>query len=130
MSKCESPHILIFVFQENADPVICRRVLSCNGYDEVCALLQYYQMEVRWPIRQLLIKAFCVMCSVHPPVIPILLNSVLPMELARSGSKYSRLSIAHSQKNKEVRSQSLQGCFEKTSFRCQDFTQLNFFNFS
>ncbi|XP_046680043.1 LOW QUALITY PROTEIN: NCK-interacting protein with SH3 domain [Homalodisca vitripennis] len=88
-------HELISIL-ENADPVICRRVLSqngyeeiCtllqsqNGYEEICTLLQYYQMEVRWPIRQLLIKSLCVMCAVHPPVISILLNSVLPMELAR-----------------------------------------------
>lgn len=68
---------------KNADPVICCRVLTSDSYENINKLLQYYQMEVRWPIRELLIQAFCCMCAIHPPVVTLLLNSVLPMELAR-----------------------------------------------
>uniref|UniRef100_A0A1B6DI14 SH3 domain-containing protein n=2 Tax=Clastoptera arizonana TaxID=38151 RepID=A0A1B6DI14_9HEMI len=67
----------------NADPSICQRVLSSNKYSNVCTLLEYYQMEVRWSIRELLLQAFHNMCNVHPPTIHVFLNSVLPMELAR-----------------------------------------------
>lgn len=40
-------------------------------------------METRWTIRQLLLQSFGVMCSLDPMVLTIMLNSILPMELAR-----------------------------------------------
>lgn len=40
-------------------------------------------METRWTIRQLLLQSFGVMCSLDPVVLTIMLNSILPMELAR-----------------------------------------------
>lgn len=49
----------------------------------ISTLIQYYQMEIRWSIRQLLLQAFGVLCSLDKTVINIMLNSVLPSELAR-----------------------------------------------
>lgn len=40
-------------------------------------------MEPRWTIRQLLLQSFGVMCSLDSVVLTIMLNSILPMELAR-----------------------------------------------
>lgn len=40
-------------------------------------------METRWTIRQLLLQSFGVMCSLDSVVLTIMLNSILPMELAR-----------------------------------------------
>lgn len=69
--------------QNNADINICRHVLSKDQFRAVCALIEYYQMETRWSIRQPLLQTFGVMCGIHASVITVLLNSVLPMELAR-----------------------------------------------
>ncbi|XP_023720301.1 NCK-interacting protein with SH3 domain isoform X2 [Cryptotermes secundus] len=67
----------------NADANISRHVMSGDKYHGVSSLVQYYQMEIRWSIRQLLLQAFGVMCSLDPTVVTLMLNSVLPMELAR-----------------------------------------------
>ncbi|KAK9513035.1 hypothetical protein O3M35_001317 [Rhynocoris fuscipes] len=67
----------------DADPAICRRVLKSADFEDVNMLIAYYQMEERFPIRQLLIQSFAIMCSLDKVIISILLNSVLPMELAR-----------------------------------------------
>ncbi|KAF7286376.1 hypothetical protein GWI33_005670 [Rhynchophorus ferrugineus] len=67
----------------NADTSISRHVISSNQYHVITTLIQYYQMEVRWSIRQLLLQAFGVLCSLDKTVINIMLNSVLPGELAR-----------------------------------------------
>ncbi|XP_030759186.1 NCK-interacting protein with SH3 domain [Sitophilus oryzae] len=67
----------------NADTSISRHVISSNQYHVIITLIQYYQMEVRWSIRQLLLQAFGVLCSLDKTVINIMLNSILPGELAR-----------------------------------------------
>lgn len=67
----------------NADPSISRHVIADEQYHVVFTLIQYYQMEARWSIRQLLLQAFGVMCSLDATVVSIMLSSVLPMELAR-----------------------------------------------
>lgn len=67
----------------NADPLISNRVLKSNDYTDVMMLVDYYQMEERNSIRQLLLQAFAVMCCLDKIIISLLLNSVLPMELAR-----------------------------------------------
>ncbi|XP_018561929.1 NCK-interacting protein with SH3 domain isoform X2 [Anoplophora glabripennis] len=67
----------------NADASISRHVISSDQYHVITTLIQYYQMEVRWSIRQLLLQAFGVLCSLDKTVINIMLNSVLPGELAR-----------------------------------------------
>lgn len=72
--------------QSNADPSISRHVIADEQYHVVFTLIQYYQMEARWSIRQLLLQAFGVMCSLDATVVSIMLSSVLPMELARYGT--------------------------------------------
>lgn len=72
-----------FCFQSNADASISRHVVSTEHYHVMTTLIQYYQMEVRWSIRQLLLQAFGVLCSLDRIVVSIMLNSVLPGELAR-----------------------------------------------
>ncbi|CAH1957588.1 unnamed protein product [Acanthoscelides obtectus] len=67
----------------NADASISRHVISSDQYHVITTLIDYYQMEVRWSIRQLLLQAFGVLCSLDKTVINIMLNSVLPCELAR-----------------------------------------------
>ncbi|KAL3267784.1 hypothetical protein HHI36_006913 [Cryptolaemus montrouzieri] len=67
----------------NADASISRHVISLDHYHCITTLIQYYQMEIRWTIRQLLLQAFGVLCSLDKTVVDIMLNSVLPGELAR-----------------------------------------------
>ncbi|XP_053981640.1 NCK-interacting protein with SH3 domain [Hylaeus anthracinus] len=67
----------------NADANVSRYILQQDQYDGVNVLIQYYQMEPRWTIRQLLLQSFGVMCSLDSVILTIMLNSVLPMELAR-----------------------------------------------
>ncbi|XP_063220969.1 NCK-interacting protein with SH3 domain isoform X2 [Bacillus rossius redtenbacheri] len=67
----------------NADPDISRHVMSREKYRDVVSLAHYYQMEVRWSIRKLLLRVFATMCNLDVAVIRLLLNSVLPAELAR-----------------------------------------------
>ncbi|XP_034176122.1 NCK-interacting protein with SH3 domain [Osmia lignaria lignaria] len=67
----------------NADANVSRYVLQQDQYNGVNILIQYYQMEPRWTIRQLLLQSFGVMCSLDSVILTIMLNSILPMELAR-----------------------------------------------
>lgn len=67
----------------NADANISKHVISSDQYAGVVTLTQYYQMEVRWSIRQPLLQALGVLCSLDRAIINIFLFSVLPMELAR-----------------------------------------------
>ncbi|XP_076168518.1 NCK-interacting protein with SH3 domain [Ptiloglossa arizonensis] len=67
----------------NADANVSRYILQQDQYNGVNVLIQYYQMEPRWTIRQLLLQSFGVMCSLDSVILTIMLNSVLPMELAR-----------------------------------------------
>lgn len=67
----------------NADANVSRHALRLDQYNGINTLIQYYQMEARWTIRQLLLQSFGVMCSLDPVIVTIMLNSILPMELAR-----------------------------------------------
>ncbi|KAH0552355.1 NCK-interacting protein with SH3 domain [Cotesia glomerata] len=67
----------------NADASVSRHALRQDQYNGIMTLIEYYQMEARWTIRQLLLQSFGVMCSLDPVVVGIMLNSILPMELAR-----------------------------------------------
>nr|XP_012229335.1 PREDICTED: NCK-interacting protein with SH3 domain isoform X1 [Linepithema humile] len=67
----------------NADANVSKYILRQDRYNGVTILVQYYQMETRWTIRQLLLQSFGVMCSLDAVVLTIMLNSILPMELAR-----------------------------------------------
>ncbi|XP_022905366.2 NCK-interacting protein with SH3 domain [Onthophagus taurus] len=66
----------------NADLNITRHVISSN-YHVINNLILYYQMETRWPIRQLLLQSFGILCNLDKTVVNIMLNSVLPCEIAR-----------------------------------------------
>ncbi|KPP57271.1 hypothetical protein Z043_125027, partial [Scleropages formosus] len=67
----------------DADPEVCRRMCRANQFEAVLSLVTYYQMEHRVSLRLLLLKVFGAMCSLDPALISTLLNSILPMELAR-----------------------------------------------
>lgn len=67
----------------NADNKISCLVMSQDDYECIVMLIQYYQMEVRWSIRQLLLKAFGVVCNLDLIALRVMLSSVLPVELAR-----------------------------------------------
>ncbi|XP_014908893.1 NCK-interacting protein with SH3 domain [Poecilia latipinna] len=67
----------------DADPEVCKRMCKSNNYENVLSLVSYYQMEHRVSLRLLLLKVFGAMCSLDAVLISTLLNSILPMELAR-----------------------------------------------
>ncbi|XP_028262374.1 NCK-interacting protein with SH3 domain isoform X1 [Parambassis ranga] len=67
----------------DADPEVCKRMCKANDYENVLSLVSYYQMEHRVSLRLLLLKVFGAMCSLDAALISSLLNSILPMELAR-----------------------------------------------
>ncbi|KAM8915958.1 NCK-interacting protein with SH3 domain isoform 2-T2 [Spinachia spinachia] len=67
----------------DADPEVCKKMSKANHYENVLSLVSYYQMENRVSLRLLLLKVFGAMCSLDASLISTLLNSILPMELAR-----------------------------------------------
>lgn len=67
----------------DADPEVCKRMCKANHCENVMSLVTYYQMEHRVSLRLLLLKVFGAMCSLDAALISALLNSILPMELAR-----------------------------------------------
>nr|XP_022300087.1 NCK-interacting protein with SH3 domain-like isoform X1 [Crassostrea virginica] len=66
---------------ENAKPSTCRHAIASDGYDCVHSLVQYYQMEVRLPLRLALLKVFGALCGLESSIIAHLLYSILPLEL-------------------------------------------------
>ena len=58
-------------------------VMSKFKYFYVHNLVEYFQMETRWTLRKLLIENFMLMCSIESVIISLMLNSVLPLELAQ-----------------------------------------------
>ncbi|XP_066527186.1 NCK-interacting protein with SH3 domain-like [Hoplias malabaricus] len=67
----------------DADPEVCKRMCRANNSEPVLSLVSYYQMEHRVSLRLLLLKVFGAMCGLDAALISTLLNSILPMELAR-----------------------------------------------
>ncbi|KAF7249802.1 NCK-interacting protein with SH3 domain [Varanus komodoensis] len=67
----------------DADPEVCKKMCRKNDFESVLSLVTYYQMEHRVPLRLLLLKCFGAMCNLDAAIISALVNSVLPMELAR-----------------------------------------------
>lgn len=55
-SGCEDVNKIFLILQSNADVNISQHVLSSHKYAYVTTLVQYYQMETRWPLRQLLLQ--------------------------------------------------------------------------
>ena len=68
---------------EGTERGVCRAALARWKYHAVQSLVEYYQMETRWSIRKILIETFTLMCSIDQPVISLMLNSVLPLEVAQ-----------------------------------------------
>ena len=68
---------------QNAPHNASLHVLKRFKYFYVNNLIEYYQMEVRWSLRRLLIEAFLLMCYLDANIISIMLNSVLPLELVQ-----------------------------------------------
>ncbi|KAF4529400.1 hypothetical protein B566_EDAN003493, partial [Ephemera danica] len=52
----------------DADSKVCVRVMESTEWEGVMALLQFYQMECRWSIRQLLLKALSAITGQPMPV--------------------------------------------------------------
>ncbi|XP_042307626.1 NCK-interacting protein with SH3 domain isoform X2 [Sceloporus undulatus] len=67
----------------DADPEVCKKMCKKNEFESVLSLVAYYQMEHRVALRLLLLKCFGAMCNLDASIISALVNSVLPMELAR-----------------------------------------------
>ncbi|KAM6927766.1 NCK-interacting protein with SH3 domain [Xenentodon cancila] len=67
----------------DADPEVCKRMCKAGDCESVLSLVSYYQMEHRVSLRLLLLKVFGAMCSLDAALISTLLNSILPMEMAR-----------------------------------------------
>ncbi|XP_069499433.1 NCK-interacting protein with SH3 domain isoform X2 [Ambystoma mexicanum] len=67
----------------DADPEVCKKMCKKNEFEPVQSLVSYYQMEHRVPLRLLLLKCFGAMCNLDASIISTLVNSLLPMELAR-----------------------------------------------
>uniref|UniRef100_A0A4W3K069 NCK interacting protein with SH3 domain n=1 Tax=Callorhinchus milii TaxID=7868 RepID=A0A4W3K069_CALMI len=67
----------------DADPEVSKKMAKKNHFEPVLSLVAYYQMEHRVALRLLLLKCFGAMCNLDAAVISTLVNSVLPMELAR-----------------------------------------------
>ncbi|KAK7066412.1 hypothetical protein SK128_025838 [Halocaridina rubra] len=68
---------------ENGDLVVCRRVLCLDDFRPLLTLVQYYQMETRWPLRKLLLQVFGAVCQMSAANISYLSASVFPVELTR-----------------------------------------------
>lgn len=68
---------------QNAPRSASLHVLKRFKYFYVNNLIEYFQMEARWPIRRLLIEAFLLMCSMDSNIIALMLSSVLPLELVQ-----------------------------------------------
>ncbi|XP_046981222.1 NCK-interacting protein with SH3 domain isoform X3 [Schistocerca americana] len=71
------------VEQKNADVAVSQLMLSADRYQSVLTLVEFCQMEVRWSIRQRLLRAFGLVCGLDAGALSLMLNSVLPSELAR-----------------------------------------------
>ncbi|XP_068108797.1 NCK-interacting protein with SH3 domain [Hyperolius riggenbachi] len=73
----------LLVILTDADPEVCKKMCKRNQFESILSLVAYYQMEHRVPLRLLLLKCFGAMCNLDASIISALVNSVLPMELAR-----------------------------------------------
>lgn len=63
--------------------MVINYVLKIDQYTSINNLLEYYQMELRWVIRKRLLEIFSELCKLNFVVVEIIINSILPMELAR-----------------------------------------------
>lgn len=63
--------------------MVINHVLKIDQYTSINNLLEYYQMELRWDIQKRLLEIFSELCKLNFVVVEIIINSILPMELAR-----------------------------------------------
>ncbi|KAG8193672.1 hypothetical protein JTE90_024035 [Oedothorax gibbosus] len=67
----------------DANPRVTREMVRRDEYEMVELLVTYYQMEPRKTLRIKMLHVLLTLCELDSVVITQLLNSVLPMELAR-----------------------------------------------
>lgn len=63
--------------------MVINHILKIDQYTSINNLLEYYQMELRWVIQKRLLEIFSELCKLNFVVVEIIINSILPMELAR-----------------------------------------------
>lgn len=63
--------------------MIINHILKVDKFTSINNLLEYYQMELRWVIQKCLLEVFSELCKLNYVVVEIIINSTLPMELAR-----------------------------------------------
>lgn len=63
--------------------MVINHVLKIDNFTSINNLLEYYQMELRWVIQKRLLEIFSELCKLNFVVVEIIINSILPMELAR-----------------------------------------------
>jgi len=63
--------------------MVINHILKIDQYTSIDSLLEYYQMELRWVIKKQLLNIFSELCKLNFVVVEIIINSILPMELAR-----------------------------------------------
>lgn len=63
--------------------MVINHVLKIDRFKSVNNLLEYYQMELRWVIQKRLLEVFSELCKLNFVVVDVVINSILPMELAR-----------------------------------------------
>jgi hypothetical protein len=63
--------------------MVINHILKIDQYTSINNLLGYYQMELRWVIQKRLLEIFSELCKLNFVVVEIIINSILPMELAR-----------------------------------------------
>ncbi|XP_035209152.1 NCK-interacting protein with SH3 domain-like [Stegodyphus dumicola] len=67
----------------DANPRVTRVIVQRDDYEMVNLLVTYYQMEPRRTLRVKMLHVFLTLCELDLVVVTHIVNSVLPMELAR-----------------------------------------------
>ena len=62
---------------------VCKKVLILEDHRPLLTIVQFYQMETRWPIRKLLLQTFAAVCQISSLNVSYLSSSILPLELTR-----------------------------------------------
>lgn len=63
--------------------MVVNHILKIDQFTSINNLLEYYQMELRWVIQKRLLEIFSELCKLNFVVVEIIINSILPMEIAR-----------------------------------------------
>ncbi|CAG0912685.1 unnamed protein product [Notodromas monacha] len=73
----------ILDIMSGADVAVTRHVVSEDSFSRIVDIVAYFQMETRRSIRLKILETLNLLCALEPKVIPVLLSSVLPLELIR-----------------------------------------------